>query len=58
MSFKTSRKNKRNSAFTLVELVIVIAVIAVLSAILVPTFSGIINNSKKAKLEAKAARKK
>ena len=51
-SIKNAKNYKGRSAFTLVELVIVIAVIAVLSAILVPTFSGIINNSKKAKLDA------
>ena len=33
--------------FTLVELVIVIAVIAILAGVLVPTFSSVINNSKK-----------
>lgn len=43
---------KRRKAFTLVELVIVIAVIAVLSAILVPTFSGIITNAQVTKLQA------
>ena len=49
---KGGRNGAKNKAFTLVELVIVIAVIAVLSAILVPTFSNIISNSKKAKLDA------
>ena len=38
--------------FTLVELVIVIAVIAVLAAILIPTFSGILNNAKVTKYKA------
>ena len=33
---------KRKKGFTIVELVIVIAVIGVLSAILIPTFSGLI----------------
>lgn len=34
--------------FTLVELVIVIAVIGILAAVLIPTFSSIVENSKKA----------
>lgn len=38
------RMNKK--AFTIVELVIVIAVIAVLAAVLIPTFSGIVNKAK------------
>ncbi len=38
-------KNRRNSAFTIVELVIVIAVIAILSAVLIPTFGAIIKNA-------------
>ncbi len=37
------RNNKKG--FTIVELVIVIAVIAILSAVLIPTFSGIIGNA-------------
>ena len=37
---------KLKKAFTLVELVIVIAVIAILAAVLIPTFSNIINDSK------------
>ena len=37
------RNNKRG--FTIVELVIVIAVIAILAAVLIPTFSGIINKA-------------
>ena len=40
---------KSGRGFTLVELVIVIAVIAVLAAVLIPTFSGIVNNAKKSK---------
>ena len=36
-------KNKRG--FTIVELVIVIAVVAVLAAVLIPTFSSIIENA-------------
>lgn len=35
----------RNKGFTLVELVIVIAVIAILAAVLVPTFSNVVENA-------------
>lgn len=45
---------KKRKGFTLVELVIVIAVIAVLSAVLIPTFSGVINNANEAKDKANA----
>jgi len=40
---------KRNfkKGFTIVELVIVISVIAILSAVLIPTFTGIVDNAKK-----------
>ena len=38
------RMNKKG--FTIVELSIVIAVIAILSAVLIPTFSGIVKNAK------------
>lgn len=38
---------KMRRAFTITELVIVIAVIAVLAAVLIPTFSNVISNSKK-----------
>lgn len=37
------KKNKKG--FTLVELVIVIAVIAILAAVLIPTFTTVINNA-------------
>ena len=37
---------KKNKGFTLVELAIVISVIAILSAVLIPTFSGIIARAK------------
>ena len=49
------KMNKKG--FTIVELVIVIAVIAILSAVLIPTFSGVVANSKvaAAKADAKAA---
>lgn len=39
-------KNKKRRGFTIVELVIVIAVIAVLAAVLIPTFSGLIEKAK------------
>ncbi len=38
-------KNKKRTAFTIVELVIVIAVIAILSAVLIPTFGAIIKDA-------------
>lgn len=38
------KMNKKG--FTIVELVIVIAVIAILAAVLIPTFSGVINKAK------------
>ena len=40
-------KKMNKIGFTIVELVIVIAVIAILSAVMIPTFSGIVNKSKK-----------
>lgn len=49
---KKSVVSRRKEGFTLVELVIVIAVIAVLSAVLIPTFGGIINNAKVTSLKA------
>ena len=39
------RQNKHRKAFTIVELVVVIAVIAILSAVLVPTISGVIQKA-------------
>ena len=39
-------KKMNKKGFTIVELSIVIAVIAILSAVLVPTFSGMVKNSK------------
>ena len=36
---------KLRKAFTLVELVIVIAVIAILAAVLIPTFSGVVDKA-------------
>ena len=40
-----TKRNKK--AFTIVELVIVIAVIAILAAVLIPTFSGIVDKAQK-----------
>lgn len=39
-------KNLNKKGFTIVELVIVIAVIAILSAVLIPTFSNVIENAR------------
>ena len=39
------KKNNNKKGFTIVELVIVIAVIAILSAVLIPTFGGVIDNA-------------
>ena len=41
-------KKQNRKGFTIVELVIVIAVIAILSAVLIPTFGGIIESANKA----------
>ena len=38
-------RNTNKKGFTIVELVIVVAVIAILAAVLIPTFSGIINKA-------------
>ena len=40
------KKQNKKRGFTITELVVVIAVIAILSAVLIPTFSGIIKKSK------------
>lgn len=37
------KKKMNKKGFTIVELVIVIAVIAILAAVLIPTFTGVIN---------------
>ena len=39
-------KKMNRKGFTIVELVIVIAVIAILAAVLIPTFSGIVDKAK------------
>ena len=41
-----SKSNKSKKGFTIVELVIVIAVVAILSAVLIPTFVGLVKKSK------------
>ena len=50
-------KKLNKKGFTIVELVIVIAVIAILAAVLIPTFSGVVDkaNESKALQEAKNA---
>ena len=40
-------KKLNKKGFTITELVIVVAVIAILSAVMIPTFSGLVNKSKK-----------
>ena len=37
----------RKKAFTIVELVIVIAVIAILATVLIPVFTGVVDNANK-----------
>ena len=44
-------KNTKKKGFTIVELVIVIAVIGILSAILIPTFSGLVKDANDAALK-------
>lgn len=48
------KKNINKKGFTIVELVIVIAVIAILAAVLIPTFSQVVTNAKKAKIYSEA----
>ena len=40
-------KNTKKKGFTIVELVIVIAVIAILAAVLIPTFTNVVEKAKK-----------
>ena len=40
------QRKMNKKGFTIVELVIVIAVIAILAAVMIPTFSGIVNKAK------------
>lgn len=48
------KNRSTKKGFTLVELVIVIAVIAILSAVLIPTFSNVIENANKSKAMSEA----
>ena len=48
-------KKMNKKGFTIVELVIVIAVIAILAAVMIPTFSGIIDKANKSAAEQEAA---
>ena len=41
------KNRKAKKGFTIIELVIVIAVIGILAAVLIPTFSGVIDNANK-----------
>lgn len=50
------RKNNKKG-FTIVELVIVIAVIAILAAVLIPTFSGVVEKANKSAVQQNAANK-
>ena len=44
-------KKMNKKGFTIVELVIVIAVIAILAAVMIPTFSGIVDKAQKSAAE-------
>ena len=48
-------KKMNNKGFTIVELVIVIAVIAILAAVMIPTFSGIVEKANLSALEQKVS---
>ena len=48
-------KKLNKKGFTIVELVIVIAVIAILAAVLIPTFSGVIDKANNSAVEQSAA---
>ena len=47
-------KKNNKKGFTIVELVIVIAVIAILSAVLIPTFGGIVDQANESSRDQKA----
>lgn len=49
------KNNKKG--FTIVELVIVIAVIAILAAVLIPTFSGVVEKANQSAVQQNAANK-
>lgn len=44
-------RNSKKKGFTIVELVIVIAVISILSAVLIPTFAGLVNKANETALQ-------
>ena len=48
-------KINNKKGFTIVELVIVIAVIAILAAVLIPTFSGIVEKAQESAIQQEAA---
>ena len=45
---------KSKKGFTIVELVIVIAVIGILAAVLIPTFTGVVNNARESAIKEEA----
>ena len=47
-------RKTRKKGFTIVELVIVIAVIAILAAVLIPTFTGVIQNARTSSAQSQA----
>ena len=49
------KNRKAKKGFTIIELVIVIAVIGILAAVLIPTFSGVIDNAKKTAAQSDAS---
>ena len=49
------KNRKAKKGFTIIELVIVIAVIGILAAVLIPTFSGVIDNAKKSAAQSNAS---
>ena len=48
-------KKMNRKGFTIVELVIVIAVIAILAAVMIPTFSGIVEKAQESAIQQEAA---